>query len=217
MKLPLTHPGNSPGDRTNHLLARVNELRASLRNTDPSTLADHTGTSYKPADRGKGEFHLQVWGREVTLPFPELNTRDSQTRKELAITIQALILYYFQTADGTPVANQWISFSELPDGRFYNQAFQGYTGKELVRVFQSGTAFEDAAQKLGGVRQSFGDAAFAFQVLPRVSLMVVFWRGDEDFPSSFQILFDASAGRYLPTDACAIAGSMLTRQLVASR
>jgi hypothetical protein len=29
-------------------------------------------------------------------------------------------------------------------------------------------------------------------------------------------LFDASASHYLPTDACAIAGSMLTRQLIKS-
>lgn len=214
----MTPPENSPGDRADHLLARVNELRAGLRNADPSTLAVHTGTSYNPLDPGNGEFHLQVWGREVTIPFPELNAKDTQTRKELAIALQALILYYFRTADGTPAANRWISFSELPDGRFYNQAFQGYTGKKLARSFQGDiNDFEDAAQKLGGVRHSFGDAAFTFQVLPRVPLMVVFWQGDEDFPSSCQILFDASTANYLPTDACAIAGSTLTHQLISSR
>jgi hypothetical protein len=51
-------------------------------------------------------------------------------------------------------------------------------------------------------------------MLPRVSLLTVYWQGDEDFPSSAQILFGVEVKHYLPTDACAIAGSMLTRQLV---
>jgi hypothetical protein len=45
-------------------------------------------------------------------------------------------------------------------------------------------------------------------------LAVVYHLGDENFPASCQILFDASACHYLPTDVCAILGSMLTRKLL---
>jgi hypothetical protein len=41
----------------------------------------------------------------------------------------------------------------------------------------------------------------------------VYWQGDEDFDASCQVLFDASARHYLPTDAYAILGSTLTRML----
>jgi hypothetical protein len=44
--------------------------------------------------------------------------------------------------------------------------------------------------------------------------MVAYWLGDEDFPSTCQILFDAAAGHYLPSDAYAILGSTLTRRLI---
>ena len=73
---------------------------------------------------------------------------------------------------------------------------------------------EEAAHKLDGMKLGYGDAAFAFHVLPRVPLAVIYWRGDEDFPANCQILFDASASHYLPTDLCAILGSMLTRKLL---
>jgi hypothetical protein len=49
-----------------------------------------------------------------------------------------------------------------------------------------------------------------------LELAVVFWAGDEDLPASYQVLFEATAAHHLPTDACAIAGSMLTRQLIAA-
>jgi hypothetical protein len=131
---------------------------------------------------------------------------------------QALLLYYLTTADGTSLTGEWIAFSDLPDGRFYNQAFQGYTGKELRRSFQDDrVAFEQAAQALGGARQPLGDTSFAFQALPRVPLLAVYWQGDEDFPSTCQVLFDAAASHYLPTDAYAILGSTLTRRLIKAR
>ena len=65
-----------------------------------------------------------------------------------------------------------------------------------------------------GSRESPGDAAQAYQVLPFVKLLVACWQGDEDFPSSYRVLFDAAAGRHLTTDAYAILGSMLTRRII---
>ena len=97
----------------------------------------------------------------------------------------------------------------------YNTAFQGYTGNELVRSLRSSyESFVRAAENLGGLRQAFGDVSYSFRALPHVALMAVFWRGDEDFPASIQILFDANASHHLTTDVCAILGSMLTRQLI---
>jgi hypothetical protein len=132
---------------------------------------------------------------------------------------QAQLAYYFTLSDGTPQTGRWISFSELPDGTFYTQAFQGYTGNELLKVFGNDeNRFANAAVQAGGrpagMAQSIGDQAFIFRVLPHVSLMVVNWLGDEDFPASYRILFDAAASHHLTTDACAILGSTLTRRLV---
>jgi hypothetical protein len=131
---------------------------------------------------------------------------------------QALLLYYFNIADGFPIQNRWIAFSDLPDGRFYNQAFQGYTGNELARAFQNDMpAFELAAQSLQGVRQPLGSASYLYWALPRVPILVVYWLGDDEFPASAQLLFDASASHYLTTDSFAILGSTITRRLIAAR
>ena len=165
-----------------------------------------------------GQLHLTLWSRPISIACSEWVAYPEGENQPLSAFDQALLLYYLTTADGAPLTGEWIAFSDLPDGRFYNQAFQGYTGKELARLFQNDrVAFERAAQSLGGVHQPLGDAAYAFQALPRVPLLAVYWQGDEDFPSSCQVLFDAAARHYLPTDAYAILGSTLTRRLIKAR
>jgi hypothetical protein len=197
---------------------RIDELRSALFGSDPRVLAEHTMTTYHPLSDERGEFGLVLWDRQMFVSFPEFVARDASTQKVSGPMEQALLLYYFNIADGVPLARRWISFSELPDGRFYNQAFQGYTGLHLARVFNNDQgAFENAAKALGGEAYSLGDASFGFRALPCVPLMVVFWRGDDEFPSSVQILFDAAASHFLPTDAYAILGSTLTRRLAAAK
>ena len=139
----------------------------------------------------------------------------NETDDELPVFLQALILYYLNTSDGFPLSGNWISFADLPDGRTYNAAFQGYTGDEIVRAFGPDLdGIKLACEVAGGKPLDIGDASFVFSLLPRFPMLVTYWLGDGDFPSSCKVLFDQSATHYLPIDGCAIAGSMLTKRLV---
>lgn len=199
----------------NLLLARVEELREQLRRIDVELLAANCAATWRKGADGGGELGLSLWGKHVAIQYPQLTAQDVETGKDLSLFSQALLIYHLFTSDGAPEAGLWVSFSELPEGRFYNQAFQGYTGGELGLSFGDDLPrFESSARACGGSPLSNGDAAFAFRMLPRVSLAVVAWRGDEDFPSAYQVLFDAASWHHLPTDACAIAGSTLTHRLI---
>ena len=196
---------------------RLEELRAGLEGIDPATLAYTTGAVWEQTSREAGHFKLSLWNRPLAVYLPGWIIRRLPTGEETSPIDQALILYYFSLADGAPLSRRWISFSDLPDGRFYIQAFHGYTGQKLAQVFQNDQAgFVNAAVSLGGSPSTLGDASFEFWALPRAPILVVYWRGDEDFPSSAQVLFDASASHYLTTDAYAILGSTLTRRLIAA-
>lgn len=203
----------------NYLARRVDELHAALRQADPAILEKHTGATYLPSSPRQGTFYLTLWGKEISLTFPEFISREERTGSLLGIFSQALLAYYFTISDGTQQTGRWISFSELPDGKFYTQAFQGYTGDKLGRVMgNDAPGFDRSAVALGGRRtetdKSLGDLAFKFQVLPYISLLVVCWLGDEDFPASYRILFDEAVSHHLSTDACAIVGSTLARRLI---
>jgi hypothetical protein len=196
--------------------SRIEELRQGLASADPARLARNTAADWSPQGEAAGYFQLPMWRRPVVVSYPDWIARRRPSGEAVSPMELALLLYYFTIADGFPLSGEWISFADLPDGRFYNQAFHGYTGKELAQAFKNDQfTFERSALSLSGERLQLGDAAFAFQALPRVWLCVVFWHGDEEFSSSAQVLFDAAASHYLTTDAYAILGSTITHRLIA--
>lgn len=196
--------------REAQLVARLAALRQQVAQRDPAVLARNTGSVFD-----EGCFYLPYWGRQIRIEFPALIGRDDLSERPLDTVDQAMLAYYFVEADGSALTDRWISFSELPDGQFYTQAFQSYSGAELARQIGPDYAgFAQAARRVGGRPEPFADSAFAFLVLPRVALLAACWEGDEEFPPSYRLLFDAAAGRHLTTDACAILGSSLTRRLL---
>jgi Domain of unknown function (DUF3786) len=197
---------------------RIDELRQGLAGSNPNLLARNTSADWEAHGDVGGYFRLPLWRRPVVLAYPNWNARRWPSGETLSPMELALLLYYFTIADGFPLSKEWISFADLPDGRFYNQAFYGYTGKELARAFVNDQySFERTSLSLNGERTDLGDASFVFQALPRASLCVVFWKGDEEFSSTFQILFDAAASHYLTTDSYAILGSIITQRLIAAK
>jgi hypothetical protein len=161
----------------------------------------------------RGEFKIPFLENTFSLTWPDL-TGYSNTRDELPPIFQALLLYYLATADGTALTGKWVSFADLPDGRIYNAAYQGYSGDEIVKAFGLDLpAFRSACLNLNGSPLDIGSASFVIQTLPVLPMLVTYWLGDEDFPSSCKILFDSSATHYMPIDGCAIAGSMLAKKL----
>lgn len=199
------------------LVPVVEEMRHELRGRDPQRLAEWSGAEYRALQIGTGELRLTYNRRQYRITYPDLVAYEMGSGKECPLNLQSLFLYYLHHADGTPPAGRWISFRELPGGGFYHQAFQGYTGDRLIRELGDDLAgFCLAARRLGGRSEAIGSATFSFQVLPRVSLAVVYWQGDEDFVSRAQVLFDASASHYLPTDGLAVLGSRLVDHLLAA-
>src|SRR3990172_8768550 len=198
---------------SSQLAGRMHELRTTLQFRDPGLVAARSGVSHLTFGPDRGEFYIPFFGKAITLTWLNL-TGYSDADDELPPIIQALLLYYLLTADGTALTGKWVSFADLPDGRMYNAAFQGYSGDEIVKAFGFDLpAFRSACLKIGGQPVEIGSASFVMQALPNLPLLVTYWLGDEDFPSACKILFDSSATHYLPIDGCAIAGSMLAKKL----
>ncbi len=189
----------------------VQGARATLREIQPNKLALRSGCE-QDAD---GNLRLSFFWREVVISGDDFTVRRADTGDEMPSFIQSLILTYLVTADGTTPSNRWIGFRELPDGMFYAQAFQGYSGGRLAREMEGGIGvLHRAAESLGGEPLAVGDAGYAFAVLPRIHLALVYWEGDEEFPSQAQVLFEDSASHYLPTDGLAILGSQLVGKIL---
>jgi hypothetical protein len=202
----------SPKTWAETLEPMIGELRAELGKQDTMTVAALTGAGLQDA----GTLCLRFWNDEWLVRFPNAAIL-SPTGQPCTPDKEATILYYLTHGDGTTPAGRWIAFHDLPNGMFYDQAFQGYSGNRMARFFvNSVEAFEQAAAGLGGERVEGGDAMFAFWPLPRIRLAAQYWRGDDEFAPRAFVLFDASAGHYLSTDGLAVLGSQLVSKLIKS-
>jgi hypothetical protein len=199
------------------LAALVVETREQMRGIPVDDLIRRSGCT-QDADGG---IRLRFWNEPFVVRLPELTVervkRDAPAPTDF---VQALVLTYLATSDGTPPAERWITYRDLPDGMFYAQAFRGYAEMRLVRELGTGgiDAFCRGMEGLGGepepIGSGSGNAAYAIQVLPRIRLAAVYWLGDEDFPSQASVLFQESAPHYLSTDGLAVLGSHLVNRII---
>ena len=160
-------------------------------------------------------FGLPHW---VTHPGGEVINLGMSPPRAAHATVAILLLHYLLAADGTTPADRWLAFRELPDGLFYAQAFASHAEGLLAARFGADMdALRSAAGELGGSPLDLADASFRFQALPRVAVAVLAWAGDDELPGQARILFDASAGRYLPTEDLSGIGDWLAHRLARGR
>jgi hypothetical protein len=194
---------------------KIAQARDELRARDPREIAERSGAVYYEIEEGQGRLQVRFFGQPYTVTWPDLEVFDP-TGQRCSNPVQAVLLQYLVLADGTPLAQQWVSLRELPNGAFYERAFQSYSGNLVARAFKSDIdAFREAALQLGGEPIALGDAAFRFWALPKIPLALVYWSGGEEFPASAQVLFDASAGRYHHLEMLAHLGAMICDRVIA--
>jgi len=206
----MLRPGGHPDglkEWYDKLAPLVASARSQLREVKPSKLTLRSGCSHAP----DGNLEITFLWRDYLVHPPDFRVVNADSGEEPSSFIQALILTYLVTADGTTPSSRWVAFRELPDGMFYAQAFRGYAEERLARAMKQGEpdTFHRACQKLHGQPLEIGDAGYSFEVLPRIHLAAVYWLGDEEFASRVSILFEDTAPHYMPTDGLAILGSQL--------
>jgi hypothetical protein len=193
----------------------LHKARQAFPHLNPLEAAVRAAVLYEVLEPGRGRFLVPFWGATYEVRWPDGRVFQDGDGHEADITTRILLLHYLLTADGSPMADQWIAFRSLPGGLGYDAAFQGRANLRLARAFGAErAAFESAARSLAGERLTFGDASFMFRILPRLWLAVVLYLADDEFPANANVLFDGSASHYLPTEDLAVLGGLLAGRLI---
>ena len=184
---------------------------------DPATVAERSGAELIQGEGG-AEFRLKMLGRQYRVPISETLVYDVATGTEAGASTTLVILHYLAGADGSRVSRQWIPFRSLSGGNVYEKAFRQQSLDPLVASFGGNPdALTAAAEALEGVRGTMGDLSFVFQALPHLPMACVLWLADEEQAAEANLLFDAVAPRYLPTEDLAALSRALTFGLIRQR
>jgi hypothetical protein len=193
--------------------AALKKAHQDLSKLEPFKTAFMAGCDFHPDEEG-GQIPVRFFGEEYVITFPHI-TVQSARGQEPDVATRLIILHYLIHADGTPPADRWISFRELPDGLAYDPAFRKRSSLRLVREYGvDPRGFSAAAEASGGERLTFGDVSYMFDLLPRVRMAVILHVGDEEFGPGVNILFDAVVSHYLPVEDLAVLGGILARRLI---
>jgi len=159
-------------------------------------------------------FEIPFFDRVYEVSFPEFDFKDlSDEDKEVPLQEQVLILHYLISEDKHTSAGKWIAYREIPGAAFYFSAFVKRAIDPLKKVFgQNKSGLIKASHQVDGKAVEPGDAAFEFKLFPRVSLQVILWEGDDEFPPEANILFDETIGDiFSPEDVAWLAGMLVYR------
>ncbi len=108
------------------------------------------------------------------------------------------ILHYLLESQSTGLVGKWTSEQEIPGGSLFFRGPHALPTKPLEELFGERLAlFAAAAERLGGMRVASGDLAYRLWALPRIPMLFVLWKGDDEFPAAIQIRFDASIPQHL--------------------
>jgi hypothetical protein len=150
----------------------------------------------------------------IILEIPRFSFRSTQA-SNVTLATKILVLHYLLKASGRPLTQNKISYEDIPGCRPYLSVFERRVVRPLLSAFGfSRELFRAAGDALGGTPESYGDVSFTLHALPMVPLTFILWEGDQEFPPSLRILFDASIDAYLPLEDITVISKLAALRII---
>jgi hypothetical protein len=166
-----------------------------------------------------GKFTLKFYNRTFVIHHPEVKVEEVGVDAPVPMWISLILLHYLVHSSGIPVEGHWISYRELPGATLFEQRFRQMAIQPLINVYgNDAKGLKKAGESLGGLPMDrTGDAAYRFLSLPKIPVSVILYLGEDEIPSTVNILFDAAAPSYLPTEDLSYVGMYLTIALMKAK
>ena len=185
----------------------------SIKEMDLEERAKKAGSDYQKGEDG-AKIIIDFFAEPYHIHFPQIEFY-SPSKKTVSLVTRILLLHYLIRADGSPLTGKWVGYKDIPGGLLYAGVFARRVIEPLVRKFgNSAKWFKEIGKKLGGKSVEVGDGSFILHAFPFIPLQYVLWEGDEEFPPSVQLLFDASVDHYLSLEDIVVLGQMATGRLI---
>jgi len=185
----------------------------SIKGMNLEERAKKAGADYEKGENGE-KIAIRFFSESYQIRFPEIEF-SSPAKKVVSLVTRILLLHYLIRADGSPLTGKWVGYKDIPGGLHYAGVFARRVTEPLLRRFgRSAELFKEMGNALGGESADVGDASFVLRVLPLISWQYVLWAGDEEFPPTIQLLFDASVDHYLSLEDIVVLGQMSTGRLI---
>jgi hypothetical protein len=200
----------------NDMHPRSEALEVSWSNLAGEKLESLSRNSGARPVKGRKSLSLRLIDRDCVVDFESRSIRwSSHDAAELGKHLQILVLHYLAGAGKAQIANRLVTFRDFEGGAVYYPAFKTRAIDRIVREFGSKP---DILRHLGDAvraeREDMATVGMRAYFFPKLPIVIALWIGDEEVPTSANILFDANAGSILPTEDLSVAAGVLVGRLV---
>ena len=174
----------------------LQQLRGRVARLDLAATAEKIG-----ADFNGDKLTLKVLGKNFSVDSDGKLYADININPWVAVPF----LNYVISGEGVPASGNWMSFRELSEGQERYPLFQKRCELAMKKVADSYTQlFDDLVHIFSGhqVEEQFeSDISVVLHPLPRVPLMICYWKPEDGLESTLNVFFDKSADRNLDIDS----------------
>lgn len=186
--------------------AAMSALKSKVAALDLEEAARRIGVPF-----GKNRLTLRIMGKNFSVDRKGNLYSDIHIHAWVAGPVLNYILY----SKGIPEAEKWVPMRELPHGNDWAQFFEHRCAKPLKRVADTYPAlFEDMVHLFDGRKTSNhyqADISLVLRPLPKVPILICYWKPEEGLASSLNLFFDANAEQNLPIESIYTLGAGLVQ------
>lgn len=186
--------------------AAMAALKAQVAALDLAEAARRIGASFS-----KDRLTLRILGKNFNVDTHGNMHSDIHIHMWVAGPVLKYILY----SKGVPEAATWVPMRELPHGKDWSHFFEHRCEKPLKRVADTYTGlFEDMIRLFNGQKTANhyeSDISLVLRPLPRIPILVCYWKPEEGLASSLNLFFDANTEENLPIESIYTLGVGLVR------
>ena len=189
------------------------DLLDELKTVDLAQAAKILNLSYNPA----GQVEVVFMGTTYLIESNGIHRQDGKA----AATVHGSVLAGYILKQGRgEMAGNFVSFDSITE---MVPAHSSYTrtsleGRLAKYAQLDPIRFHEAVVKSGGRsggEVGIGGKSWIIQLLPKISVQLVFYMGDAEFPSAARLLIDPAAVNFLEFEFLAVLATIFVEQLIA--
>ena len=166
----------------------LTDLKNEIKFCDLEYAAQRVGGVFS-----KGKLTIRIFGKQFSIDSSGNMFSDIHINPWIAAPVLGYILH----CKGVPLTGKWVPLRELKGGREKNGLFVQRSEKSLKQIADRYThLFEDLIFIFNGekVKNHYeSDIALVLYPLPKVPLLICYWKPEDGMESDLHLFFDSSA------------------------
>ncbi len=154
---------------------------------------------YDPMKKG---YRISVWGEDYGIyPQESQIIRLQENNRDVGHLLGLFIIYYLLRAKDISISKEWISEKDIPGGATFFRGPHKIPTQIIEKRYENNIKeFKEVCERLDGIPLDMADAAYAFEITPRIPVAVQFWDRDDEFSAEAKLLFDKTIAEQLAPD-----------------